>query len=84
MKVSVIVPAHRRTADLARCLAALDTQERRPDEIIVVARHDDHATLDRLRTRERSRPDPRRCPVLAHKPGAVAAHGLGIEKRMRR
>ncbi|HEX7933436.1 MAG TPA: glycosyltransferase family A protein [Paraburkholderia sp.] len=75
----MIVPTHRRTADLARCLAALDSQERRPDEIIVVARHDDHATLDWLRTREAIRPDPRRCVVLAHKPGAVAAYNLGIE-----
>ncbi len=70
------VSAHRRSA---RCLAALDAQERRPDEVIVVARHDDHATLDWLRTREATRPDPRRCVVLVHKPGVVAAYNLGID-----
>ncbi len=79
MKVSVIVPTWRRTVDLARCLAALDAQERRPDEVIVVARHDDYATLDWLRTREANRPDPRRCVVLVRKPGVVAAYNLGIE-----
>ncbi|WP_454825252.1 glycosyltransferase family 2 protein [Paraburkholderia xenovorans] len=79
VKVSVIVPTYRRTADLARCLAALDAQERRADEVIVIARHDDYATLDWLRTREASRPDPRRLVVLVRKPGVVAAYNLGIE-----
>ncbi|WP_345813817.1 glycosyltransferase [Paraburkholderia sp. PREW-6R] len=79
VKVSVIVPTYRRTADLARCLAALDAQKRRADEVIVVARHDDYATLDWLRTREANRPDPRRWLVLLHKPGVVAAYNLGIE-----
>ncbi|QQC64908.1 glycosyltransferase family 2 protein [Paraburkholderia ginsengisoli] len=79
VRVSVIVPTHRRTADLARCLAALDAQERRADEVIVIARHDDYATLDWLRTREANRPDPRRFVVLLRKPGMVAAYNLGIE-----
>ncbi|NPT43340.1 glycosyltransferase [Paraburkholderia sp. 1N] len=79
VKVSVIVPTYRRTADLARCLAALDAQERRADEVIVIARHDDYATLDWLRTRDTTRPDPRRWIVLVHKPGVVAAYNLGID-----
>jgi glycosyltransferase involved in cell wall biosynthesis len=79
VRVSVIVPTWRRTADLARCLAALDAQQRRADEVIVIARHDDYATLDWLRSREASRPDPRRCVVLVRKPGMVAAYNLGIE-----
>ncbi|MCC8391219.1 glycosyltransferase family 2 protein [Paraburkholderia sp. MMS20-SJTR3] len=79
LRVSVIVPTYRRTADLARCLAALDAQQRRADEVIVVARHDDYATLDWLRTREASRPEPRRCVVLVQRPGVVAAYNLGIE-----
>jgi glycosyltransferase involved in cell wall biosynthesis len=79
LKVSVIVPTYRRTADLARCLAALEAQERRADEVIVIARHDDYATLDWLRTREANRPDPRRWIVLVHKPGVVAAYNLGID-----
>ncbi len=79
VKVSVIVPTYRRTADLARCLAALEAQERRADEVIVIARHDDYATLDWLRTREAGRPDPRRWIVLVHKPGVVAAYNLGVD-----
>ncbi|NML33894.1 glycosyltransferase family 2 protein [Paraburkholderia antibiotica] len=79
LKVSVIVPTYRRTADLARCLAALDAQQRRADEVVVIVRHDDYATLDWLRTREATQPDPRRCVVLVRKPGVVAAYNLGIE-----
>jgi glycosyltransferase involved in cell wall biosynthesis len=79
MKVSVIVPTYRCTADLARCLAALDAQERRADEVIVIARHDDYATLDWLRTRAAIRPDPRRFVLLIRTPGIVAAYNLGIE-----
>ncbi|HEY4298494.1 MAG TPA: glycosyltransferase [Paraburkholderia sp.] len=78
-KVSVIVPTYRRVADLARCLAALDAQERRADEVIVIVRHDDHATLDWLCNREAHRPDPRRVVVLARKRGMVAAYNLGID-----
>ncbi|MFL9882017.1 glycosyltransferase family A protein [Paraburkholderia agricolaris] len=82
MKVSVIVPTYRRTADLARCLAALDAQERRADEVIVIARHNDYATLDWLRTCEVNRPDPRRWIMLVRKPGVVAAYNLGIESAL--
>jgi glycosyltransferase involved in cell wall biosynthesis len=79
VKVSVIVPTYRRTADLARCLAALEAQERHADEVIVIARHDDYATLDWLRTREASRPDPHRWVVLVRQPGVVAAYNLGVD-----
>jgi glycosyltransferase involved in cell wall biosynthesis len=79
VKVSVIVPTYRRTADLARCLAALEAQERRADEVIVIVRHDDYATLDWLRTCEANRPDPRRCVVLVQQPGVVAAYNLGVD-----
>ncbi|KFX62006.1 glycosyltransferase family 2 protein [Paraburkholderia fungorum] len=82
VKVSVIVPTYRRTADLARCLAALDAQERRADEVIVIARHNDYATLDWLRTCEVNRPDPRRWIMLVRKPGVVAAYNLGIESAL--
>ena len=79
LKVSVIVPTYRRTADLARCLAALAAQERRADEIIVIARHDDHATLDWLRKHDMHSADPRRRLVLVERPGVVAAYNLGID-----
>lgn len=79
VKVSVIVPTYRRTADLARCLVALGAQERQADEIVVIARHDDRATLDWLRQLDATRPDARRQVVLTSVPGVVAAYNLGIE-----
>lgn len=44
MKITVIVPTYRRTKDLARCLAALQTQTRPADEIILVVRDTDKET----------------------------------------
>ncbi len=44
MKISIVVPSYRRPAQLQRCLAALDEQERSPDEVIVVHRADDEPT----------------------------------------
>src|SRR4051794_34190938 len=46
MSVSVVVPSWRRSAELAECLAGLAAQTRTPDEVVVVARPDDHATWD--------------------------------------
>lgn len=40
-RVSVIVPSYRRPDFLERCLLALESQERAPDEIVVVLRPDD-------------------------------------------
>ncbi len=79
VKVSVIVPTYRRTIDLARCLTALEAQQRLADQIVVIARHDDRATLDWLRQLDATRTDVRRQVALAHVPGVVAAYNLGIE-----
>jgi GT2 family glycosyltransferase len=38
------VPTYRRADDLRRCLTALARQERRPDQVVVVARGDDDVT----------------------------------------
>ncbi len=77
--LSVIVPTYRRPADLERCLAALDAQLRPADEVIVVARADDHATHAMLRERA-SGPGTRNLRVApVTRPGVVAAYNLGIE-----
>jgi cellulose synthase/poly-beta-1,6-N-acetylglucosamine synthase-like glycosyltransferase len=78
-RLSVVVPTYRRPADLERCLAALDAQARPADEIIVVARADDHATHAFLGTRP---PGPgthnlRVAPVT--QPGVIAAYNRGLE-----
>jgi len=44
MKVTILVPTYRRADDLRRCLTALERQERRPDQVVVVARGDDDVT----------------------------------------
>lgn len=46
--MSVIVPTYRRPTDLSRCLVGLLAQQRKPDEIIVVVRSDDHETRQEL------------------------------------
>jgi GT2 family glycosyltransferase len=79
VKVSVIVPTWRRTADLARCIAALDAQRRLADEVIVVARAEDGATLEWLRAREAARPDARLTIALIDRPGVVAAYNRGLD-----
>ncbi|MDE1184675.1 MAG: glycosyltransferase [Paraburkholderia sp.] len=77
--MSVIVPTYRRTKDLERCLAALDQQIRRADEVIVIAREDDHQTLDFLRERHAVQPDARLRIAHVTTPGVVAAYNRGIE-----
>jgi GT2 family glycosyltransferase len=45
MKLSVIIPTCRRPGDLLRCLQALRSQQRFPDEVLVALREDDSETL---------------------------------------
>jgi cellulose synthase/poly-beta-1,6-N-acetylglucosamine synthase-like glycosyltransferase len=79
LSVSVIVPTYRRPADLARCLAALDEQSSPADEVIVVARPDDHATQAFLRARQPGRGTPKLQIVDVTRPGQVAANNCGLE-----
>jgi cellulose synthase/poly-beta-1,6-N-acetylglucosamine synthase-like glycosyltransferase len=46
MTISVLVPSYRRPEDLERCLIALAGQHRLPDEVILVSRKGDQATLE--------------------------------------
>lgn len=78
MKVSVLVPTFRRPADLSRCLAALQRQQRQPDEVIVVARPDDDATHECLAKHVASRVLPL-VVVPVDVPGQVAALNRGLD-----
>lgn len=49
-RIAVIVPTNRRPHELERCLAALTTQSRPADEIVVVYDHSDAATAAVLRS----------------------------------
>ncbi|MBI5652671.1 MAG: glycosyltransferase family 2 protein [Chloroflexi bacterium] len=76
MNVSVIVPAFNAAATLAECLAALQTQTRAPDEIIVV----DDGSTDRTAELARASgarvlQQPNRGPAAARNLGAQNARG---------
>jgi glycosyltransferase involved in cell wall biosynthesis len=79
VKVSVIVPTYRRTADLERCIDALAAQRRRADEIIVVARGDDQPTRAWLEQYQ-ARPWSLSLRVaFVNVPGVVAAYNRGLD-----
>ncbi|MFN8651093.1 MAG: glycosyltransferase family 2 protein [Gemmatimonadales bacterium] len=76
MKLTVLVPTYRRAADLRRCLAALEAQERAPDQVVIVAREDDLDTRALLASRC---PEPLRIQVVpAREQGQVAALNAGL------
>ncbi len=76
MKLTVLIPTLRRTADLRRCLDALGLQQRRPDQIVVVVRPEDGDTREMLRTYP---PGPLPLEqVLTDEPGMVAALNTGL------
>ena len=73
MRISVVIPTLGRPGPLSRCLDALDSQERPPDQILVVYRPDDEETAAALSGR-------RVQGVAVHAPGAVAALNAGLER----
>jgi GT2 family glycosyltransferase len=74
MRVSVVIPTYKRPESLARCLDALDRQERAPEETLVVVRDEDSASQEVVRARGKS---VRLVPV--QHPGVVAAMNAGID-----
>ena len=78
MKLSVLVPTFRRPADLARCMSALQRQQRAPDEVVVVVRPDDEATLACLQEPAVRGALPLRI-ALVEVPGQVAALNRGLD-----
>ncbi|MGA7779284.1 MAG: glycosyltransferase family 2 protein [Paraburkholderia sp.] len=79
MKVSVIVPTYRRTADLERCIAALAAQCRRADEVIVIARGDDQPTRAWLKHHQTLPSSFALRVALVNTPGVVAAYNRGLD-----
>ncbi|HTZ65289.1 MAG TPA: glycosyltransferase [Solirubrobacteraceae bacterium] len=74
MRVSVIVPTYRRPDSLRLCLLALARQQSGPDEILVVANSDDHASHEVVRTA----PAPVRL-VTTDRSGVVAKMNAGLD-----
>lgn len=77
LKLSVVIPTWRRTDDLARCLAAVIRQVHPPDQIVIVVRTDDHATLELLAQTKARIPALR--PIEVAAPGVVAALNDGLD-----
>jgi glycosyltransferase involved in cell wall biosynthesis len=74
MRVSVVVPTYKRPQSLARCLDALERQERSAQEILVAVRTEDTASQEIVRARAQ----PVKL-VLVDRPGVVAAMNAGID-----
>jgi GT2 family glycosyltransferase len=75
-RVSVVVPTWKRPHDLARCLAALATQRRPADEVLVVIRSSDNATRAALADLFESMPGI--SIVAIEEAGVVAALNAGL------
>ena len=76
LTISVMIPTYHRPQDLARCLSALETQNRQADEIVVVVRDTDVETWQFLHEFDASRLPLRQVTVTV--PGQVAALNAGL------
>lgn len=79
MRVSIVVPTYKRPESLARCLDALQRQDRRPEEILVVARDDDKVSRDCVDRRGDQPVQLVSIHVDHGRPGFVAALNAGIK-----
>lgn len=70
-----MIPSYRRPSDLTRCLVALSRQTRISDEIIVVARTDDHETWGVIHDFTMDLPLK---GAAVQEPGVIQAENLGI------
>lgn len=77
LTIGVLICSYRRPKDLLRGLAALTEQKRRPDDVIVVARADDTATLNALASRQIDGLPLR--TVTVRRPGTVHALNAGLD-----
>jgi glycosyltransferase involved in cell wall biosynthesis len=75
--ISVIIPTYKRGHDLYRCLQALLSQVRIPDEIIVAARESDEETSSIMKLHYSGHPLMRVVSVAT--PGQVAALNAGLD-----
>ncbi|THF74909.1 glycosyltransferase family 2 protein [Cohnella fermenti] len=74
--ISVVIPTYRRTHDLRRCLRALRTQIRAPDEVLLVVRDTDEETRSFLEAEPIELSSLR--IVAVTEPGQVAALNAGL------
>jgi cellulose synthase/poly-beta-1,6-N-acetylglucosamine synthase-like glycosyltransferase len=77
MKIAILVPTFRRPGDLRRCIAAIAGQRRLADQVVIVARVDDHPTQHVLAALMAS--GSRLDIVLVDRPGVVHALNSGLQ-----
>jgi cellulose synthase/poly-beta-1,6-N-acetylglucosamine synthase-like glycosyltransferase len=75
--IGVLIPTYKRPRDLIRCLDALRTQERPPDDIMVIVRREDSETQTVLGDYDCDSLPLR--IIVVDTPGTVYAHNVGIE-----
>lgn len=78
MTLSVVVTSYRRPELLRQCIAALEAQTRRPDEVIVVLRDTDRESQQAL-TRIAAAGDLPIRTVLVSRPGPLPAVNAGMD-----
>ena len=74
--LGILLCTYRRPSDLGRCLDGLTLQTQMPDDVIVVVRESDQATLSFLQSRGRDALPVR--IVTVDEPGLVAARNAGL------
>ncbi len=75
--IGVLIPTYKRTPDLLRCLESLKHQQKMPDDVLLIVRTDDTATLAALETFDQGALPLRK--IVTDVPGTVYAHNVGIE-----
>lgn len=74
--ISVVIPTYKRTQDLNRCLQAVMSQTRMPDEVVVIVRDSDGETQDLL---NQYAAYPQLKVITIQTPGVVAALNAGLD-----
>ncbi|RUT07882.1 glycosyl transferase [Dulcicalothrix desertica PCC 7102] len=77
MKITVVIPTYRRPQDLKRCLEALQNQNRRPEQVLVVVRDTDAETWTFLESFALGNLPLRILTVRVT--GVIAAMNLGLD-----
>lgn len=80
MKLTVVIPSYKRPQELANCLQGIDAQERQPDEVIVVCREEDAATLEFIGKWEKAPALYKKRHVRVAQPGVIHAMQAGVER----
>ncbi len=77
LKISVLIPTHRRTGHLLGCLESLARQTRPPDQVVVVVKATDRQSREGVEGFDATSTLPLK-PVTVARPGVIAAENAGL------